>query len=230
METMDRYGSLLTPDASMVRPLRNEALRPIFEVNAQFLAAISRSSTEESLCSDVAAIRNDVISLNATAREQIVRGPLLIDAAFEDGEKWTSARRGLRGSAVKPRQRSIWFPPAQAAHLAQSTLLLTWYLVRTYPDIAALLLGVQSECAGVIVDLSIGEVQEIAVRHSDWIRPRWDRMSATWRSLIDTARNQDESSVGSLVFRALHLFTADYCRSTLISKASAIRDGQPTSR
>jgi hypothetical protein len=208
---MGGYGHLLSPDASLVSQLQSDVLRPIYEVNAEFLDALAQCPASESLCAEVVAIRADAVALSVRARDSLVRGPLLVNFAFDDCEKWSRAHHQVRGSKELQRT-SLGLPGASAARLAQSTLLLTWYLLHAYPGISPILLGVSPPCAAIICDLSIATIQDIAKRHRDWLQPRWNSTSAVWASLLDVARQQETSRLGVPAFRALQLFTARYNR------------------
>jgi hypothetical protein len=208
---MGGYGYLTNLDATLVSQLQSDVLRPIFEVNVEFLDGVVRCPAADELSAEVAAIRESVIALDGRARDRLACGPLLVNVAFDDCDKWQGINYRYRRSTGMP-QTSLWLPRANAVRLAQSTLLLAWYLLRTYPGISPVLLGVRPPCAAVIRDLSIDAVQDVAKRHSDWIQPRWGAKSLAWTSLMDLVRGPEKSHLGVSAFRALQFLTAHYGR------------------
>jgi hypothetical protein len=186
------------------------SLQPIYHVNARLIRlAIEHALTEpESPVSHpLARVGHALRSANDTALLEVSQCSfLLADAGFRDPARWEHGSKYLTGDLPHAEGRS----PAQAklVALARSTLLVAWHTVQSSPLDAELVLGASPECAAIVGSLTLPQIEELAERNADWIRPRWDQQLERWRLLVNLARAPRQAP-GAVARCALSLFRGD---------------------
>jgi hypothetical protein len=184
------------------------AREPLREINARLLELLAVAPEDPGHAHlPFARELHDLLQhMNPAARERAAACPyLLVDAGFQDSQRWARAAVDTE----HPEGAAACFPRSQAIGLAHMTLTLAWSLVRSHRDAASLLLGVSPGCAVIIADLRLQELQHIASKHFDWIRPRWEHRPEVWRRLLTTAKSVEASSFAHLQLHGLHLFFGD---------------------
>lgn len=144
--------------------------------------------------------------MDPAARARAAASPfLLVDFGFRDAARWS----GARGGAESVNACEGYFPHPQALELAQMTLILAWSLVRSNRDAAFVMLGVSPDCAEIIADLRLQELQRIAEERSAWIRPRWETRPDIWRELLGMANTVESPILSKFGALGLKFFFGD---------------------
>jgi hypothetical protein len=117
----------------------------------------------------------------------------LLNAGFREPGKWQCASSHETEFSMDAALKSASHTPVLA--LARGTCLVAWYLIRTNPVAARLVLGVSPECAALIARSGLTDLQETAARLvlHQWITPRWHDRLDVWRRLICLARTTETS-------------------------------------
>jgi hypothetical protein len=176
-------------------------LEPTYDLNRRMLTLLSercRPGTEQ-LGFHVATPLGLVLrEAEPSDRQQLARCPfLLLNAGFREPSKWQRASGHEPESSMDAALKAASHTPVLT--LARGTCLLAWHLIRTNPVAAKLVLGVSPECAVLIAQSGVTELQEIAARLvlHQWIAPRWHDRPDVWRRLIRLARTTTDTSVGT---------------------------------
>jgi hypothetical protein len=175
-------------------------LEPIYDLNRRMLTLLSqrcRPGTEQlgfHVATSVGLVLREAEPLD---RQQLAHCPfLLLNAGFREPNKWQRVSGHEPESCMDAALRAASHTPVLA--LARGTCLLAWYLIRTNPVAARLVLGVSPECAVLIAQSGVTELQEIAARLvlQQWITPRWHDRPDVWRRLIRLARKTTGATAG----------------------------------
>jgi hypothetical protein len=184
------------------------SLDPIYDLNRRMLALLAEPSPEAGPDGDFhmgTAIGYVLRDVDASIREQLAQCPfLLLDASFTDATKWMPSHAQERAEASPLRSESR----ERALALAQATCVLSWHLLRTDRVAATLVLGVSRECAAVITQCGLTDLQEIACRfvQQRLFKPRWHDRPEVWRRLIRLAQTTPQTPVA---IHGLQLFLGD---------------------
>ena len=201
-------GSL--PSASGPESL-GATLRTIFHVNGHLIrlaVELSQSHAADRQSESLAQLGRILKSAEPGALDHVSRCPfLLVEAGFRDPARWIAARDSLGRST----SASDSAPPpggGKILSLARSTMLVAWHVAQLSPLDADLVLGATADCAAVLASLSLPQMEELAERHSDWVRPRWELRLDRWERLVRLASTSRHPS--SAVARcALSLFRGE---------------------
>lgn len=187
----------------------SQSLEPIYELNRQTLALLAESIDEGGAVDDFHAgttVGRMLGDIDRSTRQQLALCPfLLLDASFGEPAKWKSSEPAQ--DLIEAAQSECGCS-ARVIGLAQATCALSWHLVRTDQVAATLVLGVSRECAAVIAQSGVTELQEIAARlvQHRWFKPRWHDRPDVWRQLIHLAETTPRTPVAT---HGLQLFLSD---------------------
>lgn len=195
-----------------------QALKPLVELNDLLLqgliadAAAPRSMRRLPLSSHVGEL---FAELPAEARARVAECPFaLIDAGFDDADRWMRVRNGTYVDDSKARAP---LPGAYGRRLAQMTLTLAWSLARSNRDAAHVVLGMSQRCAAVVADIGLSVLPNIAEQYTLLIRPRWEDRPDIWRQLLQLAIHGVERNQPPLSVRAMEYFLTDLSRQEPLS-------------
>jgi hypothetical protein len=87
-------------------------------------------------------------------------------------------------------------------------LLLAWHKVRVAPH-ELCLLGITTDVADAIAQLSITEIAAVAERYFRYVRPRWEDRPAVWRRLLLSAQSEDIRRSRDFNLYGIQLLTAE---------------------
>jgi hypothetical protein len=186
-----------------------QSLEPIYDLNRRMFALLTASDRDGAEHPDfdpktsVAVVLREI---EPPARQRLALCPfLLLDASFHNASKW---RRADAQSEPAVATQSIDEPYTRVLALARATCLVAWYLARTNPIAARLVLGVSRECARVIAESGLTDLEEIAARliRERLFKPRWHDRPEVWHRLIRLALNAPHVPVG---VHGLQLFLGD---------------------
>lgn len=185
-------------------------LRAVQHVNAQLLrvlmdiAELPRADFPPSII----ALGRALKQVEPAARDRLAHCPFfLVDAGFHDAARWRAAREALEHPAAEGASEAG--DHGKRIRLARSTLLTAWDIIRVNPEAADLILGASTECSRVISACTFPELQEMAERHFEWVRPRWETRLENWYRLISVAQSPP-GSLASVGLRGLFLLGGEF--------------------
>lgn len=200
----DILGQTRAPTRS---PHGSDPLAPICDVNEQCLQmlvemASTSGSTTEPFVHQLLAL---VETLDAATLATATRFPfLLVDFGFRDPDWWHAIAKG-DDKASGDVACVAALPRTMATTLARSTVMLAWHTVRTDAETAVVLLGITPEVARVLKALRLPDIDRIAERHYQRIRPRWEDRPGVWRQLLLCAKSTQVEAAHDFVLHALQL-------------------------
>lgn len=182
----------------------SQSLEPIYDLNRRTLALLAEPMDEGAhhdfqLATPIYHVLREI---DASIREQIALCPfLLIDASLSDATKWKLSEHA---------ESVPWHldGATRVLELARATCVLSWYVLRTDEVAARLILGVSQDCAALIAQCGLTELQQIAARLVEQraFKPRWHDRPDIWRQLIRLAQTTPPKPVA---IRGLQLFLGD---------------------
>lgn len=187
----------------------SQSLELIYDLNRRMLALLAEPIDEGGAYNDFhvgTPIGQVLRDIDPSTRQQLALCPfLLLDASFTDAARWKPPEAVQQHVEAAPSQTNS---ATRAIALGRATCVLSWHLVRTDQVAARLVLGVSPECAAVIAQSGLTELQELAarfVRHR-WFKPRWHDRPDAWRRLIRLAHMTPRTTVA---IHGLQLFLGD---------------------
>ena len=187
----------------------SRSLEPIYDLNRRMLALmaepIRESRTHDGFHMGM-PLGQVLRETDPSTRQQLALCPfLLLDASFGDAAKWKPSEAVEDYAEAAPSQADC---ATRVITLARATCLLSWYLLRTDPVAARLVLGVSHECAAVIAQTGLADLQHVATRlvQHRWFKPRWHDRPDAWQRLIRLARTGPGTSAAT---HGLQLFLGD---------------------
>jgi len=190
-------------------PRQLSDLRPLYEINERCLELLVRvAQTELPTFPLVCYLRELLLSLTPEMRARVTHRPLLlVDMQFASGELW----RTVKDNPSRPMPGPAWqgnFPRPSAVQLAESTLSFAWHTVHAAPQ-EVCLLGMTTDVADIIGELSITEIASVAKGLFRHVRPRWEDRPAVWRRMILSSRSKDPWRAREFSLYSVQLLTAD---------------------
>jgi hypothetical protein len=193
-----------------------QTLEFVYALNDRCLQVLGRQVTEEHPAfpqydtSEMRAACKKLWSeLDEAARLRAAKCPfLLIDMRFQNEKWWREVADGASSTDEKSSDFGI-FPAEPARELSAEALTLAWHTTRSDARIAAQVLGLAPGVVGIIASLGPREVQRIAARHSQQLRPRWENNPAFWEQLLRTAAGGNAASLSEFHLYGLQLLGGD---------------------
>lgn len=203
-DSPDNLGQMNVP----TRPRhRTDALAPICDINEQWLRMLVAAALGPQASTDpflqqlvVSATHLDEGALRSAARFPF----LLVDFGFGDPHWWNE----IVGDARLMPGDSHWsnpFPPEETMRLARATAMLAWHTIRTDAEAALILLGVTPEVANIFRSLRLNDLDVLAERHAQDLRPRWHDRPGVWHQLFSCAKSTEVETAHEFVLHALQL-------------------------
>jgi len=143
--------------------------------------------------------------VDARVCERAGRCPvLLLDLNFQRADWWS------RAGHVDGRASSINGPPAlftveHATPLLREILMESWSIGRSMPHVARLIFGMEPRVSSAIADLSIPELDQLAVLYARYLRPRWEESRVFWQRLLLAAIGTDDEALAHVHLHCLQL-------------------------
>ncbi len=157
-------------------------------------------------------LRAQWLALCGAARQRLARCPfLLVDAGFAHTQLWSSVALGGVHERVRPRTLPTSHGALSAA-LLRRILMLAWYMARSNPAAARAVLGMTASCAGVLAACRLVDLELVADRRPEWIRPRWERQSQVWQSWLSVAARDSPRELERLQLWGLQSLAAEVRR------------------
>ncbi|MDR2215037.1 MAG: hypothetical protein LBE59_04255 [Nevskiaceae bacterium] len=177
------------------------ALAPLLEMNTQCVESLCAMARRPGLWPPLVAGASEVWrALTPTARQRLAAVPwLLVDAGFSRGDPWQGmGYDGVRDGPPLPvstRWSGAPFFGEQARDFLRRVLVFSWHLSRTDPQLARIALGISPLTAQHLSRLKLAELDALAERYPDALRPRWENSPGLWRMLLAAARQEDGSRI-----------------------------------
>ena len=191
--------------------LQPGTLDTMLELNEQALALLAeqgaaRGRTACPLLRQVAELWR---MLEPEARRRAANCPyLLLDVGFADAPRWRVCAPGQVGDSA-PLAYAAFFTVPTASEVARLVFTYAWHLARSEPAAARLLLGMPAASAVLIGGYTLRQIQLLAERHPDWLRPRWPARVEVWRELLLAAASGEGPALERARLRGLTLLAAE---------------------
>ena len=175
-----------------------QALRPVHDLNErclELLTQLARSEAQRLGPPIVSQYQTLWRGLNGSARKRAADMPfLLMDVHFHDADWWRAAQRSQPHRRPKSPQ-DVAFTGKVAAELMREAVMLAWNTVSLDRGAASILLGMTPAVSDIIAEFGPQDVERIATRYSQYLRPRWQDFPAFWVKLLTAARDADEDAL-----------------------------------
>jgi len=191
--------------------LRPEALATLLELNELSLALLAeqaavRGASASPLLRQVGELWR---SLDGAARRRAAACPyLLVDAGFADPPRWRPPPAPQVDDAGHGDYAAFFTVPA-AAEVARLVFTYAWHLACSHATAARVLLGMPAASAGLIGHYTLRQIQTLAERHPEWLRPRWPARVEVWRELLQAAAGGEALALERARLRGLTLLAAE---------------------
>jgi hypothetical protein len=229
---VDRDFEGIAPEGPVVSGgwLQPGTLATVLELNELGLAllaeqGLARGSAACPLLRQVAELWR---MLEPKARQRAADCPyLLLDAGFADPPRWRVCAQGQVGDSA-PLPYAAFFTVPAAAEVARLVFTYAWHLARCEPPAARLLLGMSAASATLISSYTLRQIQRLADRRLDWLRPRWPARVEVWRELLIAAASGEGPALERARLRGLTLLAAETCQPTTSSGRTGLTDQRPS--
>jgi hypothetical protein len=204
--------------------LRAATLDSVTELNELGLALLAEQSAVR--CAGAGALLQPLgelwRALDAAARRRAAACPyLLLDAGFGDPARWRTAPAAAQVGDAATELYARYFSVPAAAEVARLMFFYAWHLSRSQPAAARLLLGMAPASVASIGRHTLGQIQELAEAHPEWLRPRWPARVHVWCELLLAAGAGEPQRLERARLRGLTLLAAEARRASARSGAGA---------
>jgi hypothetical protein len=143
--------------------------------------------------------------VDARACERAGRCPvLLLDLNFLRADWWRPVRPGNTGASVVSGPPAL-FAVEDATPLLREILMEAWSICRSVPHAASLIFGIEPHVSLAIAELSVPELDQVAVINARYLRPRWEESRAFWQRLLLAAIGSDDEALACAHLQCLQL-------------------------
>jgi hypothetical protein len=146
--------------------------------------------------------------LTTEACERAGRCPvLLLNVNLERADWWTSIREGH--TVVHAGASSPLLAADRAAPLVREILTEARSAMRAQRGAARLVFGMSPFVSSVVADLSVADIDRIAVAYGRELRPRWDDRPVFWKRLLEAAIGTDARIIAKIHLHCVQLLGRD---------------------
>jgi hypothetical protein len=185
---------------------------PLLEVarrlNVRGVGLLTLRTAKEGIRQDYAAVYGEEQlwgQIDARALERMARCPMvLFDLQFDDLEWWLWAQRCLTGP-VAMHEPATFFTREEAAPFVRELLTEAWTLARSQPRAAYLIFGMTPAVSRAIAELSLQDLDAIAVRNAPRLTPRWHECRPFWAKLLSAAVGTDDDALTAVHLHCVQL-------------------------
>lgn len=191
--------------------LQPGTLDTVLELNEQGLALLAEQgmTRDRAACPLLRQMAELWCMLEPEARRRAANCPyLLLDAGFADTQRWRLSAPGQVGDSA-PLAYAAFFTVPAAGEVVRLVFTYAWHLARSEPAAARLLLGMPAASAELISGYTLRQIQLLAGRHLDWLRPRWPARVEVWRDLLIAAASGEGPALERARLRGLTLLAAE---------------------
>jgi hypothetical protein len=151
--------------------------------------------------------------LDAGARRRAAACPyLLLDAGFADAARWRAPHAPQVGDGEQAGY-TAWFTVPAAPEVARQVFTFAWYLARSQPAAARLLLGMPAPSALLLAQHTLGQIQVLGACRAAWLRPRWPAHIEAWRELLLAAAAGETQALERARLHGLTLLAGEVRRA-----------------
>lgn len=189
-----------------------QAIATVHRLNARCFTTLA-----EVVQSGSASIERSPIYRNAElwrqmdqmASERAGRCPVLLINLNFDRLDWWKRVSEKRVAVPGPAASSELIDEAQATPLLREILMEVWHLGRSMPRAANLLFGMAPGVSEQISELTVRQVDQIAVDYARNLRPRWEENAVFWKNLLQAAIGTDDEALFAVHLHCLQLLGND---------------------
>ena len=200
-------------------------LELVHEFNERFIEGVveaARANDGRSAPEMVRRHRDLWANLDAAARLRASRCPfLLVDIQFRNAAWWRQACNDAAWQSDPPGSARL-FPRTRAVELARDALIVAWRTAQHDTRVAATLLAMSEEVAGIVATLGLGHLRDIPDHHHRHLRPRWEGSSSFWGRLACAAGRDDREALSDVHLYAVQLADADMGFAGCAANAAAV--------
>jgi hypothetical protein len=143
--------------------------------------------------------------VDARVCERAGRCPvLLLDLNLQGPERWKWAGRGNEIASSVNGSCGL-FKMEHAIPLLREILMEAWSICRSVPHAATLIFGMESRVSSAIANLSVPELDQVAVANARYLRPRWEESRVFWQRLLLAAIGSDDEALAFAHLQCLQL-------------------------
>lgn len=187
-------------------------LELVHEFNELFVEQMAEAAREgdERATPDMLGVHRDLwISLDGPARRRASQCPfLLAEIQFRNAGWWQRTQSDATWHGGPPGSVRL-FLRKPAIELTRDALIVAWYTARQDTRLAVTFLAMSDEVARIIAKLGLRQLQHIADRSHQHLRPRWQHLSSFWGRLLSAATRDDREALYDLHLQAFQLSDAD---------------------
>jgi len=205
--------------AAWLRPETLDTLQELNELSLGLLTeqALARGAAACPLLREVSQLWR---MLDAAARHRAAACPyLLLDAGFADAARWQTGTAAQVGDAAEGAY-AAFFTVTAAKEAARLVFTYGWHLACAQPAAARLLLGMPPASAALISRYTLRQIQTLAERRPDWLKPRWPARVQVWRELLLAATGGEGAALERARLRGLTLLAAEGWRAAAPAAAT----------
>ena len=140
-------------------------------------------------------LRDAWVGLSPRGLERIAVAPFaLLAGEFAEAERWLAEPTAGVRDAGPERERSrsvLCFEPAVGSALLRRLLIYGWYLARTRPRTARLVLGTGANAVAMLADSSLTALETLADVRGRSLQLRWPDHPDYWLRLLAAASHDD---------------------------------------
>ena len=106
--------------------------------------------------------------------------------------------------------------------MTRDALIVAWRTAQQDSRLAAALLAMSEEVAGIVATLSLSHLQRIPELHHWDLRPRWDHSDLFWGRILSAASRDDRQALRGLQMDALQLADSDSGSAASAARANTM--------
>ncbi|HVO07788.1 MAG TPA: hypothetical protein VMT83_13445 [Burkholderiaceae bacterium] len=178
----------------------NSILEPLAELNLEVLDALARAPEGSSW---------RWRALGDDARARLAHCPfLLVDLGAARPQLWSGASR-VGVHEARPVSALLAQRGPLATPLLRRVLLFAWHLARANRLAARITLGMDARCAALVAACRFADLEALAERRPEWIRPRWHDRPEVWQAWLGAAAEESPRSLENLRLWGLQMLAAE---------------------
>jgi len=178
----------------------NSILEPLAELNLEVLDALARAP--EGASWRWRALGDD-------ARARLARCPfLLVDLGAARPQLWSGPPRAAVHEA-RPVSALLAQRGPLSTPLLRRVLLFAWHLARANRLAARITLGMSAPCAALVAACRFADLEALAERRPEWIRPRWHDRPEIWQAWLGAAAEESPRGLENLRLWGLQMLAAE---------------------